>query len=341
MNLEGITVIVCCHNSSARLPRTLEALSIQTLGDVPWEIIVVDNGSNDNTDQAAYECWPASSRAPLKVVKEPLLGLSNARRCGLSAARYEFVVFVDDDNSLAPDWLKKAHDIFVKNPNVALCGGQVLGVYERAPPDWFGAFERHLAIGRQCSKSGVTAIGHSLWGAGLGVRKSAWNRLSDEGFTFQTLDRKGEDLSSAGDQELGLVMQMAGWDIWYDHALILEHVIPPARTTWPYVRRLTFGYARSSVILEPYGHVIRQEMGILGSLRTSAIWQIGALLFHFVKSPSLWRQVITVSTEGSEDRIRFDCLVARLFCLLHMGSKYRQLYKQTLLAPWNKRFRST
>lgn len=73
----GISVAVCCYNSSGRVPGTLEYLAQQQVSKkIPWEIIVVDNASTDRTSKAARDSWPENAPCQLRIVKEPKRGLS-------------------------------------------------------------------------------------------------------------------------------------------------------------------------------------------------------------------------------------------------------------------------
>ncbi|PYU17577.1 MAG: hypothetical protein DMG32_27740 [Acidobacteria bacterium] len=78
---DGLSVILCCHNSASRLPATLGHLTGQRSGGrFPWEVILVDNASSDATGRLAQELWPQDAPAPLRVVHEARLGLAYARR---------------------------------------------------------------------------------------------------------------------------------------------------------------------------------------------------------------------------------------------------------------------
>ena len=104
MHKDGISVIICCYNSSTLLPRTLEHLALQ---DVPenilWELIIVDNNSNDDTAEVARKEWEKYKiDIPFKVVYESNPGLSYARQKGVKEASFELLLFCDDDN-----WLEK------------------------------------------------------------------------------------------------------------------------------------------------------------------------------------------------------------------------------------------
>ena len=67
----GLSVIICSHNGSQRLPRTLAHLAGQRGTDgLSWEVILVDNASRDETSRVARQCWPADSRVPLRIASE-------------------------------------------------------------------------------------------------------------------------------------------------------------------------------------------------------------------------------------------------------------------------------
>lgn len=79
----GVTVLVCCHNSTARLPPTIECLARQVVApDISWEVVIVDNASTDDTGAFAQTLWPPQSRVSFRVVQEPQLGLGYATRPG-------------------------------------------------------------------------------------------------------------------------------------------------------------------------------------------------------------------------------------------------------------------
>jgi len=53
-NNPGVSVIICCYNSVKRLPVTLAHLKSQVVfGQIPWEVIVIDNASTDRTAEVA------------------------------------------------------------------------------------------------------------------------------------------------------------------------------------------------------------------------------------------------------------------------------------------------
>jgi len=101
-----VSVIICTRNRAASLDRTLASLEEVIIpAGRSCEILVVDNGSTDQTAKVVRE--HSSARIPLRYVSESAPGLSRARNAGLAAAQGEIILFTDDDVAPAKDWLEK------------------------------------------------------------------------------------------------------------------------------------------------------------------------------------------------------------------------------------------
>src|SRR5687768_7651244 len=111
--IHGVSIIICCHNGERRLAETIKHIASQIVpSSIPWEFLLVDNNSTDNSISLAKEVWSQfSSSGELRIVKEPALGLSHARKKGFSEAQYEFMIMCDDDNWLAPDYVSNVYSI--------------------------------------------------------------------------------------------------------------------------------------------------------------------------------------------------------------------------------------
>lgn len=258
--VHGLSIVVCCHNSSRRLPTTLSHLAAVSIPPgTEIEVLVVDNSSTDGTSETARRCWPASSRISLRVVGEPVKGLSHARRRALMEARYDLVSFIDDDNWVSPDWAEVAFDVLLNNPQVGACGGTSEAAFDVAPPDWFVRYQGNFAVGHQHADAGdVTGKPNALWGAGLTLRKEAWLQAEKAGHRFALTGRSGAGLTSGEDQELCFHLALCGWRLWYDPRLRLRHFMPAERLEWRYLRRLLRGAGWSSPWLDPY----REALGL-------------------------------------------------------------------------------
>jgi len=252
-NKARITVAICCHNSAARIRPTLEHLLAQT-GASPnsWEVLLVDNGSTDNTVAMAKQIW-TSTDVPLRIVPEPRLGQMFARIRAFREAAFEYVSFVDDDNWVCPNWISEVARILSANPNVAALGARGEPVFETPAPAWFSGFQGCFAVGLQWPEAGdVTARRGFLWGAGLTIRKAAWEQIIALGFHSQLEGRRGGALSSGDDNEICQALRLAGWRLVLEPKLSYRHFLPAQRLKWDYLRKIITNFGTSSILLDVY-----------------------------------------------------------------------------------------
>lgn len=336
----GISIVICCYNSADRLSPTLAHLAAQQVTGVPWEIILVDNASTDNTAEVARSLWQSDYLAPLRVVHEPQPGLSSARRRGVQEASYDIVSFVDDDNWVCPEWVQTIAEIMAQHPEVGACGSRSEVVSTVPPPAWFTEYQSYYAVGDQASTAGDVTEKGVLWGAGLSIRKPVWNAIFQQGFQQILSDRIGSSLMSAGDFELCLAIRAAGWRLWYDPRLSLRHCLPVSRLQWSYLRRLKRGMGCSSVGLDPYFALAEGDMQGWGD-RLKQIWLVRIvltllkLLRYALKLPQFWQ-----SHEGDPDILEIELLIGRLTQLLQQRQTYRSSFDVVQNAPWRNRDQS-
>ena len=245
-----ISVVICCFNSEKRLPETLAYLGKQSHeGEFSWELLIIDNASTDNTAEVAQQYWQSDS-VQLKIIKEPVSGLSNARRRGISESSGKIICFLDDDNWVRPDYLSNVFRIFSENEDISGCGGPLEAVFEAEPPFWFEECKEYFSIWDPQIPAGI--VNRPLYGAGLCLRRSVLLALYDSGFQSLLSDRKGKELSSGGDFELCYVLMKRGEKLFFDPSLRIRHFMPSSRLTWDTLRQLHLGFGRQSVIMDLY-----------------------------------------------------------------------------------------
>jgi len=284
----GVSLVICSHNGASRLLAVLAHVALQRVPlGLPWEVVLVDNASTDDTAAVARANWPVKDApAPLRVVYEGELGLTQARCRGLREARYEIVCFIDDDNWLAPDWLQIVVEVMGRHAEVGACGGMLDAAFELSPPQWFDHVQKYYAVGPQHDCAGdITWSRGYLWGAGLTVRKTAWKELAAAGFRFELHDRAGHALTSGGDAELCLALRLAGWKLWYEPAMKMKHYIPASRMEWQYLERVARGFGAAAVVLNAYATVRQGESGrIILRLRSNWLCQAFVTILRLLRA---------------------------------------------------------
>ena len=242
--MNGVSIVICCHNSRNRILPTLQHLHDQKT-NVQWDIIVVDNNCEDNTSGFVMDAWrQMNSAVQLKIVQEKKPGLKYARETGIRASEYDFIIFCDDDNHLAADYVDKVYSHFSNNRSCGLIGGMGVAVSEVPLPEWFKNFETLFAIGNPVVTNGPLPLGHGyVYGAGMAMRKESWDKLNALGFKSVAVDRKGKELSGGHDVELSHALRLIGYQVIFDANLRFEHYMEANRLTTRYLLALARGSA--------------------------------------------------------------------------------------------------
>ena len=254
----GVSVVICCYNSALRIADVLKHLSKQKIDDsIDWEIILVDNASTDNTQEVVAQFWDSvNQKPPLRIVQERKPGLSYARERGMAEAKFNYIIFCDDDNWLCDTYVQTAYQIMAKDPNIGIAGGWCEAETDQTIESWTVPFLPTLAIGRPAEKTTYLATrGKFVNGAGMIIRKDHFESIKARGFYSLLDDRKHNTLSSGGDTELCWAMMFAGREIYFDDSLFFRHFIPPGRFKKDYLLKLTLSALYPSIILSIYSYV--------------------------------------------------------------------------------------
>jgi glycosyltransferase involved in cell wall biosynthesis len=232
----GVSIIICCYNSTPRIKSTLDHLARQTIiGSYPLELIIIDNASTDDLSGVVQEYWRyLGNPYPLRLIVEKIPGLSFARRRGVLNAMYNYGVFCDDDNWLANDYLQRVIDVFNCNPSIGVIGGASTPVLQQDPPPWFYSKCSFYAVGIQGEKTGDITQRHFLWGAGMAFRLDVLRSIYLADVNPLLSDREKKVLSYGGDGEICVWFILLGYRLFYDSELLFQHFIPKARLTHEY-----------------------------------------------------------------------------------------------------------
>ena len=127
------SIVIATYNRAPDLRETLESLAgLQP--DGPWEVIVVDNNSPDDT-RAVVESAAESFPVPLRYLFEREQGRSPALNCGIRAASGAIIATTDDDVRVPADWLNRAAE-GLERLGCDYVGGRVLPIWGGPRPVW-------------------------------------------------------------------------------------------------------------------------------------------------------------------------------------------------------------
>lgn len=230
-----ISAIICTLSRANYLRKSIDSLIGQTLSAAHYEILIVDNGSTDNTSEVVLREYDDVQN--LRYVYEPILGLSQARNTGWIHAVGEYVAYLDDDAIAHPQWLEKILHVFeTVEPEPACVGGRIEPLWEIPRPSWL-ANGLLTCLGMLDLSDSPMMLDDSHW---LFGGNSAYPRhLLETVGGFQTsLGRKGNKLLSNEEILLHQQLKQRGYRYYYHPDVAIRHRVPSFRLTksW-FIRR--------------------------------------------------------------------------------------------------------
>lgn len=224
-----ISIVVCTRNRAARLTNALESLfRLQTQNLFSYEIVVVDNGSTDDTSKVCDDL-ARQFDGVLRRVYEPKTGIATARNRGYREAAGAWVAYFDDDQLAEKNWLAELWRMAL-DKGVRCVGGAVALLLPAAQKTRLDPFTRMLLGEADWSSQACRYSEKVTPGAGnLMIRRSLLEELGgfDEAF-----------LNRSEDTDLFLRLHRAGNESWYVPTAKVWHVITPDRLEPAYLRRL-------------------------------------------------------------------------------------------------------
>jgi len=252
-----LSVIIPTYNPNLqRLLATLDGLKKQNAASSCWELIIVDNNSQNSVIHEKLIAWKDDA----KIVTERKQGLTYARLKGFSEARGDIIILVDDDNVLDENYVQNTIGIFSTHPGLGVIGGKSLPDFPYEQPGWLHSFYFSLALRDFGDEVKIQQWEHKYpeygpIGAGMAIKKTALKPYIEKINSGKPVitDRQGASLSSGGDNDILLEIVKSGWDTGYFPSLILYHIIPAERLKTGYLGRLCKDLSKSWIyVLESH-----------------------------------------------------------------------------------------
>ena len=228
-----VSVIIPTYNRSELIGITLDSLMNQSYPRDRYEILVVDNNSNDKTAEVVKN-WEVISEGLVLYHFEPRQGSHFARNGIVKQAKGDILYFTDDDMIADENMLEKLISVFSKYPEVATATGRVYANWGKEPPGW---------VLKYCNNGWLSLYDHEddffisdddfgVFSCHQAVRKDVFIKAG--GYNPDIVN--GEWL---GDNETGLNIKIRS--LGYKFAFVREsqtqHMIPPARMTQKYLNK--------------------------------------------------------------------------------------------------------
>src|SRR5882724_775963 len=238
------SVIFATRDRSNLLAQTLAHLGRQTTPDLHWELIVVDNGSTDETPSVLAK---AAERLPLQALHEPSPGKNRALNRALAVAQGELLIFTDDDVIADPGWIASMVAAARRWPQATVFGGRVLLAFPPDTPGWLqeplrGAM--NFARYAPAAPEGPTT--HLPNGPNFAVRADALGGLR---YREDIGPQAGVTYAMGSETELIARLRAQGAGMVYVPSATVQHVVQAAQLTDRYLLgrsyRLGRGHVRS------------------------------------------------------------------------------------------------
>lgn len=127
-----ISVIIPTYNRTGLLLKTLDYLDRQTLSKDFYEVIIVDDGSSDGSEEHIKKY--ISQKNYVKYFKKPHGGPGDSRNFGIKHIKGNIIAFTDDDCIITRDWLKNIYEGFSRNKKIVGIEGETLTFYTELHP---------------------------------------------------------------------------------------------------------------------------------------------------------------------------------------------------------------
>ncbi|MCP3981376.1 MAG: glycosyltransferase family 2 protein [bacterium] len=212
-----LTVVICTYNRAGLLAKLLDSLIEQGAPKDGFEVLVVDNASTDRTQDVCRDYADRLGR--FRSVVEDKRGLSQARNRGWREAAGTYVLYLDDDCTVPPDYVEVALAV-ARDVAPAMFGGPVLPAFDAPRPRWFK--DAYVAYELTDSARALTPE-EFVFGGNMAVRREKIERLG--GFN----PRFGMSGGALGYGEEILPQQalraeMPDETIWYEPGLVIHHL---------------------------------------------------------------------------------------------------------------------
>jgi glycosyltransferase involved in cell wall biosynthesis len=192
-----LSVIVCTRNRANAIIPCLDSIaaSLAKAAPVDAEIVVIDNGSTNDTSDLVRR-WASTCAFPVNLQLEPRKGLSIARNCGIRIARGDLLAWTDDDCRMSESYIKELLRHDAADTELVLRGGRVELGDPGDLPVTIKRIQKRTRWSRALHSARHENIGNCLLGCNMAMRRSIAERLGpfDERFGAGSGIPGGEDI---------------------------------------------------------------------------------------------------------------------------------------------------
>jgi len=229
-----VSIVIPCYNAGEFLPDAIESIYSQTFTG-KYNIVIVDDGSTDGTTHAFLKELEQQDRK-IKVIYQENKGPAAARNTGVKATDTDYLLFLDSDNKLRPDYIAKALQVLENDKEVGIAYGA---------PSFFGDSTEARFVPREFNIF-TFLKGNSIDMCAV-VRRAVWDSVG--GFDEERL------LVGHEDWDFWIMAGSKGWkfhfinEVLYDYRVRQNSVIVNANSGDKVFKVLDYFYLKHRELL--------------------------------------------------------------------------------------------
>lgn len=225
-----VSIIICTYNGGENIVESIKSIVHQIYPGDGYEILVVDDGSTDNTEDIVQKIME-DSQCDLKYFKQANHGLSAARNFGIEKSDGDIIAFVDDDCIADKDWLKNLAEAYTSEDIVAV-GGKVISILDTTPPKFFaGKVNDGTGFFGDFDRGEHRKAVDWIIGCNMSFKRSVFEKF---GLFDTAIGRKKNLPLSYEEVDICNRISKADYKILYEPKARIYHKIHPGSLTYPW-----------------------------------------------------------------------------------------------------------
>jgi len=240
-----ITIVICTYNRAGYLNDTMRDIAAQTAKSSDFELIVINNNSDDHTDEVCDRFRQTNPNIQFKSIFESRQGLSFARNRAISEATTPTLLFIDDDVKIPTTFVETAVAYSNSRSNTLCSGGRIQVSFdeEEKEPNWIPSeLMPMFGLHDLGDEDKMYPLSNFPRGGNMMIRKSVFDAF---GLFDTTLGRSGKTLLGSEEKAFFGRIRKNGIQMRYWAEMVLTHRIGSHRLSLEYLKNQSIGIGKS------------------------------------------------------------------------------------------------
>ena len=286
-----ISLIIPTYNRKKYLLDTLKSVVANTASPESFEIIVVDNNSNDNTQSAVNSFINQHKNFQIRHVIEKNQGASYSRNRGIEEASSPLLLFIDDDELADSNLIKSWINFFEDYPLAIGGGGQIKVQFEDPKPKWMSHFLMPL-LGEHKPTNSTKKYPKSQFpfAGNMSYRKEVFEKY---GKLKTNLGRKGKNLLAGEEKEFYKRIRKHSDKIYHVPNAFVYHRVDKPRMTKDFIKKQALGLGQTIRLMlqdeSPIKKALKLSTEAIKSIVTLGLFAVYTLSLQYSKAKMLFK----------------------------------------------------